>query len=550
MQYQLDGDVEYHNPAEPSTTSCPLLPGQPVNVLDVPMQIGDEDSRARSGSTSAVTAATCTMNPEDKYLNPRPAPIPTLPRLTTSQTSLHGPTDHSSSPRYGRSPWSARSGKNSSSSGSPVNFSRLLSYARKASAGRASRSLSPRRDPRQQEILGFSSAPKTADAIFETNRGRRGFGRVGKQPQISDPVLISTTNHSRYCMSLRDTHSEPPSRLSDFQDVRAEAPSFLFAESFAKINTRPPQLATRSKSQEPSSLRNAVYIEDLALGVDDSDISQNKTDLEDKSNTSNTPLKAHIAESHLAHATGIDSRVNLPEVVTTASSSTSQNSQTCSKSSLGYLPNLAIDFEADHAETFEPHALSMQADRPQFLRSHFSEWSTATITQPPPSTFSMNDHTSPSLSYATDPSSDPSSPCRLSTQFDTPLPSELDDHMFASEYTAHSDVYLQNQSTNESKKLPLNNLHIATADLHPQATGFDIRGFQGYSLPQEEYASELTLRKPPTPGFAAPLPQPATGSQNGADKVQCWNDGSEDRLSAMDELFNDLGYLGGVILRK
>ncbi|KAI5289847.1 hypothetical protein KEM54_003083 [Ascosphaera aggregata] len=35
--YVLDGDIDFHNPQEPSTVSCPLLPGQRINVLDVPI---------------------------------------------------------------------------------------------------------------------------------------------------------------------------------------------------------------------------------------------------------------------------------------------------------------------------------------------------------------------------------------------------------------------------------------------------------------------------------------------------------------------------------
>jgi hypothetical protein len=33
-------DIEYYNEAEPTTTMCPLLPGQPMNVLNVPIILG------------------------------------------------------------------------------------------------------------------------------------------------------------------------------------------------------------------------------------------------------------------------------------------------------------------------------------------------------------------------------------------------------------------------------------------------------------------------------------------------------------------------------
>ncbi|MCJ1250778.1 hypothetical protein MMC30_008006 [Trapelia coarctata] len=77
--YELNGSIEYHNPAEPSITSCPFLPGQTVNVLEVPIQIQEHNSRSPSASTSSLTSTYhYTLNPEDKYVNPAPptSPIP------------------------------------------------------------------------------------------------------------------------------------------------------------------------------------------------------------------------------------------------------------------------------------------------------------------------------------------------------------------------------------------------------------------------------------------------------------------------------------------
>ncbi|ORY05901.1 hypothetical protein BCR34DRAFT_41984 [Clohesyomyces aquaticus] len=64
--YKVDDDDEHHNPSQPSTTVCPLLPGQRLNVLEVPTE-----TRGRSDSSSSTTAV-FTRNPNDKYLNPVP----------------------------------------------------------------------------------------------------------------------------------------------------------------------------------------------------------------------------------------------------------------------------------------------------------------------------------------------------------------------------------------------------------------------------------------------------------------------------------------------
>ncbi|KAK8019164.1 hypothetical protein PG990_004302 [Apiospora arundinis] len=81
--YEIDGSTETHDPAMPSTTSCPYLPGQTVNTLDVPTE---HPSRHRSASMTSITAADYrTMNPMDKFRSPRPAP--TVPGMARSLVS-------------------------------------------------------------------------------------------------------------------------------------------------------------------------------------------------------------------------------------------------------------------------------------------------------------------------------------------------------------------------------------------------------------------------------------------------------------------------------
>ncbi|KAL5449865.1 hypothetical protein PMIN06_006715 [Paraphaeosphaeria minitans] len=65
--YSVDGIEERCNPSEPSTTACPLLPGQRLNVLDVPREAGT--------SHTMGDADVFTRNPKDKFLTPVP-PVP------------------------------------------------------------------------------------------------------------------------------------------------------------------------------------------------------------------------------------------------------------------------------------------------------------------------------------------------------------------------------------------------------------------------------------------------------------------------------------------
>lgn len=104
-QYELDGCVETHDPSVPTTTACPYLPGQTVNMMWVPTEKSD---RKRSASLSSVRREDFkTMSPQDKYSTPRPAPsVPELLspayRPATSQvpvrTLKHKRSDRSISP--------------------------------------------------------------------------------------------------------------------------------------------------------------------------------------------------------------------------------------------------------------------------------------------------------------------------------------------------------------------------------------------------------------------------------------------------------------------
>lgn len=74
MQYELDGASEAHDPSQPSTNTCPYLPGQTVNTLWIPVE---QSLRKRSASLTSLREEDFkTMNPASKYVSPRPAPSP------------------------------------------------------------------------------------------------------------------------------------------------------------------------------------------------------------------------------------------------------------------------------------------------------------------------------------------------------------------------------------------------------------------------------------------------------------------------------------------
>ncbi|TKA68708.1 hypothetical protein B0A49_03241 [Cryomyces minteri] len=98
--YRVDDDVECHDPAKPSTTSCPLLPGQVLNVLEVPVELSSQPTRPRSASSNSdmFYSHVYTMDPKDKYTTPRPTLVRKIPRLFTAsaekfrESTYHLPT--------------------------------------------------------------------------------------------------------------------------------------------------------------------------------------------------------------------------------------------------------------------------------------------------------------------------------------------------------------------------------------------------------------------------------------------------------------------------
>ncbi|RWA12063.1 hypothetical protein EKO27_g3046 [Xylaria grammica] len=71
--YEIDGSTETHNPSLPTTTTCPFLPGQTVNTLDVPVE---RSTRLKSASMNSLRSTDYkTMDPIDRFTAPRPAPV-------------------------------------------------------------------------------------------------------------------------------------------------------------------------------------------------------------------------------------------------------------------------------------------------------------------------------------------------------------------------------------------------------------------------------------------------------------------------------------------
>lgn len=78
--YRLDDEIEAYDDSKEYTTGCPLLPGQTVNVIEVPMEVEERPNRSRSASvdvvgTLASLSSMHTLDPGDKFAVLDPPPI-------------------------------------------------------------------------------------------------------------------------------------------------------------------------------------------------------------------------------------------------------------------------------------------------------------------------------------------------------------------------------------------------------------------------------------------------------------------------------------------
>ncbi|RMY94240.1 hypothetical protein D0862_09023 [Hortaea werneckii] len=107
--FRLDYDIETYDHSRECTASCPLLPGQMMNVLEVPTEVTEPPSRCRSAgfwedvegtlSTWAGPAAKQqTLEPSDKFATLEPPPISRVHGRCVSDLALNGRLERLPSP--------------------------------------------------------------------------------------------------------------------------------------------------------------------------------------------------------------------------------------------------------------------------------------------------------------------------------------------------------------------------------------------------------------------------------------------------------------------
>lgn len=515
--YKLDDDLDFHNAVEPSTTQCPLLPGQLVNVLNVPFNLSN--GRSRNTSVSSNTSEHHTMNPNDKFTNPRPVPKkPQLPRLRTSPTLPQGTwpvfTPTSACPtRAGRSATSAGSG-----SASTLRF-------RSKSPGSA-----------------LSGSIRSAFRSFRTPRSRSPDGRSprsGNRSPITSAFARNqserSTDTSREASPGVYADNDLPFRRNDEQDQKFD---FTDLVSFQQHRRQ------RSRSREASSLRNSLVIETaspIVFSDFDSQRAHVLSAVKEVVSVQNTPAnpirQARVALSPQLDPVDLGKRLpTLPNTPSSAYPPSTIFSDSIDMQLLeSHFSSTTIDTSASEDEALTPHSLHFSVATGRLdLRSLY------------PDSVIVDEPMSACLAEFTTPQRSPEKDIFEDTEFEDTPQRSFGPKGNVGLSTALSSSTMSSVASISVPTSPVDGGdHYEAANSPPRRTESNTSGrfrYHHYRLPSTELGSEVTLKSPAAKrdGFVhmpSGLPYDSNDPQTH----------SIAHSTGMQQLIEELSYLGDMI---
>ncbi|KAL8967621.1 MAG: hypothetical protein Q9197_005335 [Variospora fuerteventurae] len=438
--YRLDGDFEQHDSGEPSTTACPLLPGQHVNILEVPIQQQDEEHRPYTLLESTVF----TLDPKAKYSPLKP-------------------------------PW--------------------------------------RRDVREQSspsVRITEVSPSTGGGP-KTSRVRAPVNTPMNTPEwpLAPRQTVRFASWAADSSIDQSTPRHTPSRFSSCNDSRTATRSALPAGSFYAAE------------------------DDRGLPAPQSNRTSSAWSSDDRHDYLPNPIPRSTSTTAAATTTSTDEE---PVVQTTL-----------------HVPNIEEDCLNAVRRAASPLVLPIRSNAPPSPSKQTAPNGLRRATRPP-SLLHDNRETLQTF-YATSFSScgdGQLSPHYLS-QPETPSVRDFEEVSGSS--MSQTRAGSQDLSIQLSTRL-IDTEHASTGEgvnhlqtFPPQQQAPSPR-FQGYTLPEQEHMSTLTLRKPASAGFA---PDDAIGGERVGENDQLvreWDDGSSSagQLTGLEGLVQELGFLGRAIV--
>ena len=535
----------------------------------MPLEISSRSSKSRSGSLGSTSFA---LDPNAKFMSPRPAPEP----------RSHSPA--ASSIRRGRTVDVADVSVEPSTS----TFTRLLNKA-SMSEGLRSRSGSPSRTANLRSVMSLSNlkaAQLHNDHSEDTRERKRLFQRLQKSGdrsrEISRPLprnrsAISDT--ARSAMSSRATSratSRSASPAPSLQVASFRSHAAVEAAEYSPLRTYladrswenspmpprsvgdfpdplPPAHAStsRSISQEPLSLPSQVE-EGRSIDIPHEIIKEAEA-VDDDFNFrfEFQPVPSGSSSSSGLSAPPSRSLAGMSVIASEAYETPLPQAMTYTSPTFGSSPHFAslpTSLRLHEAPLPPPPPPARMAPSPpddeeeNFPKSHFSMWSNSSLAMSPKSDFSDSPG-SPCFSSLASVSSAPLSPAFSlihdpQSEARPAEPSEFARTSFRSRTTIDSQT---NEETVEGDTHPTD-WPLKDSGPTPRSKS---SAFPGYSLPEESYTSQDTIRTP-----VADSPAEGQTVHQSVSKERKSRDMWKEHVSAMDDMMQDLGYLGELIVSK
>lgn len=490
-----------------------------VNVLDVPVQGNLLFEGGRNVSSSSLDSAVFTLDPTDKYLPPGV-------RRATTTSAIHARKAHL--PAMTRRNVKAPHNSSNKAEGAPQTSKTtqaLLILERRRSL-----------------LSVFHRMRQTRSAGSNTNSNlmwpRKIFSRADQptKQHVPDPLEEVAKLYDR-------APSLPPTRIGDEFEMPIQIPS-----TAGNTDRAPTALKVY-----PARLKNTLSPLEQQLSYSDS--SQSALPNEKEQGVEHGHATSSVRNSENSFLSSYDTpteqlRDTLPCFAPTPADDTT-SSENSDRNHLA--PDAGETFTdptkmpLDEQTIDSDGAPSTETLGSLELDFHFPKYGYAESL----ASYATSANFSPCLASNTT-HSGPMSPYHLS-QPETPIMSELGDEFLPPLRDPESLAQMGWGTSSDVDLLQARPSSIIDPQLprprqgDPEASS---GGFQGYSLPNHDHASVLTIRKLPSITFKQ-TDGPPGFSQKGSkqDLVHSWNDGSEHRMAALGELldFDDLGYLAEMI---
>lgn len=571
QQYEVDGDKECHNPSQPSTTVCPLLPGQSVNVLEIPIE-------RRSRSNSIEDSSAFTLNPKDRYLTPVPPgkPLPSprprssnreayalpLPSPWAPKSAMYPPANQFLSPNVSRHARSASASPLLPSTPLFADFKDLKDKFASKRARSRSRSSS---DVREMQISAPVLISTTADGVLPAfqptpPRSPMNFSRPHRStpPPLSIPTITRdfsplSSHPVDPVMDAQPFIAELPANETHVQRRRSYVPSTVVSDEFDVEPGR-----NRANSADTRRTKHSLYATDPWVSSPkfqhefESGIQQArevqffkpapvlKRPMPSLAPATEERPSSRYGGSRSPTLWGVPLEKDLPALpryLTPAplfACNTSPSEEATPIEEADAEDAVTDDILSAYEDEEEPIAQISEKQR-----SHFSTWSSFD------SYVTSDDDgvASPTFSSATSVSSDAGSPLRQSIRYSfaeqafnkaqTTTIDEEDEDDYAIDRTSTPPQLDLNtlRLSAMSFSSDLFNLDIQHAETMPrrQAACYGL-GFQGYSLPEDEAKSKETIQSEVTLR---------------AKRVSVQRESS---TSQLDRLMDDFSYLGDAVV--